>query len=91
MYAFYCRHEAILCAIAIEPHCGPLPEIHFGITEDGVTPHAEAYCDGLGYVRLIGTRTVGVYPTPGVPMRVTKIYSVNEFLFYVFGWTLEKE
>lgn len=89
IYEFACRHEAVLAAIAIEPHCGPLPVIHFGITTDG-TPHTEAYCEGLGYVRIIGTRIIGVYPTPGVEMTVTHVYEVNEYLQYFFGWTTEE-
>lgn len=83
MYGFDCRHEAVLCAIAIEPYCADLPVIHTG------SGNAEAYCEGLGYVRIVGTRAVGVYPAPGVEMEVERIFSVGEYMEYVFGWTME--
>lgn len=90
IYAFDCKHEAILSAIAVEPYCGPLPVIHTGTTADG-QGHAEAYCEGLGYVRIIGTRAIGVYPSPGVEMEVTRVFTVSEYMEYVFGWAVEGE
>jgi hypothetical protein len=86
IYPFYCRHEAILAAIAIEPYCASEPVIHWGETDEG--PHAEAYCEGLGYVRIVGTRALGVYPAPGLEMEVTRVYTVNEYLEYFFGWVI---
>ena len=86
IYPYYCRHEAVLAAIAIEPYCESEPVIHFGMTDQG--PHTEAYCEELGYVRIIGTRAVGVYPTPGLPMKVTRVFMVPEYLEYFFGWTV---
>jgi hypothetical protein len=87
IYEFYCRHECVLAAIAIEPHCPSEPVIHFGLTAEG--PHAEAYCEELGYVRIVGTRALGVYPAPGVAMTVTHVYTVSEYLEYFFGWVVD--
>jgi hypothetical protein len=87
IYPFYCRHEAVLAAIAIEPHCPSEPLIHFGLTDQG--PHAEAFCEELGYIRIVGTRALGVYPAPGLEMTVTHVYTVNEYLEYFFGWVVE--
>jgi hypothetical protein len=86
IYPFYCRHEAILAAIAIEPYCASEPVIHWGETDEA--PHAEAYCEELGYVRIIGTRALGVYPAPGRAMKITHVYRVSEYLAYVFRWTI---
>ena len=87
IYEFYCRHECVLAAIAIEPFCESEPVIHFGLTDQG--PHTEAYCPELGYIRIVGTRALGVYPAPGLPMTVTHVYRVSEYLEYFFGWTTE--
>lgn len=88
IYEFFCRHEAVLSALAIEPHCGPEPVIAVGYVEQLGQMHAEAFCEDQGWVRIVGTRVVGVYPAPAYPMVNMKTYSLSEYLFYFFGWSL---
>jgi hypothetical protein len=89
IYEFFCRHDAVLSALAIEPYCGPEPVIVVGYVEQLDTTHAEAFCEDHGWIRIVGTRVVGVYSTPAYPMVKIKTYTLSEYLFYFFGWAVK--